>query len=204
MKYKPDHSSKEHFLDHVREHEIKVIRDDGLHRHLRFKKQNTSNQYFDLITWPGTLCIHGDMGTFVFSRIDDMFAFFRDDKGELRINTGYWSEKLDAADRRTGGHEEFKPEKFRRRVMEIALESGADRATLREIKSRLGGRAEYGEQEAYRAASEFSHNGFRFYDFWEIRCGDYTYHFVWCCYAIVWGIQKYDELKARTENAEAA
>lgn len=76
MKYKPDHPSKEQFLVHVREHEIKVIRDDGLHRHLRFKKQNTSNQYFDLITWPGTICIHGDMGTFVFSRVDGFLGAY--------------------------------------------------------------------------------------------------------------------------------
>jgi len=46
-----------------------------------------------------------------------------------------------------------------------------------------------------RAGVEFEHDGFRFEDFWEIDCHDYTYSFVWCCYAIAWGIQVYDAAK---------
>lgn len=194
MTYKPDHPSEETFLRDVAQHELSILRDRDTDRHLRFKRPDTSNQYFDIITWRGSLCFTGDMGTFVFSRIPDMFEFFRDElaNGHLRINTGYWSEKLDAADRRTGGYEEFSPSLFRMRVMDYAKESEADRAMLRIIRDRVLPAAEDGEQMAYRAACEFQHNGFTLQDFWEIDCRDYTYHFVWCCYAIVWGIQQYD------------
>lgn len=203
MTYKPNHPSEESFLRDVAQHQMAVLRDDGLDRHLRFMSPNTSNQYFDLITWRGSLCFTGDMGTFVFSRIADMFEFFRDDhpNGHLRINMGYWSEKLDAADRRTGGYEKFEPALFRKRVMEYAKDCDADRDTLRAIRDRVLPHADDAEAMAYAAACGFERDGFRLQDFWEINCRDYTYHFVWCCYALAWGIQKYDAQKAAEAQA---
>jgi hypothetical protein len=107
----------EEFIKDVSQHKMQILRDDGLYRHIRFKRENTSCYYFDLITWPGALCYTGDMGTFVFSRIPDMFEFFRTDgeKGaDLRINPGYWSEKLLAVDggRHSASPMEFDPHKF--------------------------------------------------------------------------------------------
>lgn len=197
MTYKPNHPTEEKFLQDVAQHELTVLRDADTERHLRFKRPNTSNQYFDLITWRGSLCFTGDMGTFVFSRIPDMFEFFRDEhpNGHLRINTGYWSEKLDAADRRTGGYEKFEPSLFRKRVMDYAKDLEVDRGTLRAIRERVLPAAEGGEYAAYSAALDFNHNGQRLSDFYEINCRDYTYHFVWCCYAIVWAIKQYDAQK---------
>src|SRR5690348_13144744 len=93
------------FLKDVSTHEMIVIRDDGANRHIRFKRPGTSCMYFDLITWPGYLCYTGDMGTYVFSRLEDMFEFFRTDRDynkrkgrELSINPKYWGEKLQAVD----------------------------------------------------------------------------------------------------------
>jgi len=189
--------SEREFLKCVKNHSMTVLRDDGIDRHLRFRAPNTSNQYFDLITWQGSLCFTGDMGTFVFSRIADMFEFFRDKtaNGRLRINTGYWSEKLDAADRRTGGYEVFSPDTFRREVKRYARESGASRAVQRAIASRVLPAADDGEQFAYAAACGFQEDEFSLQDFYEIDCREYTYHFVWCCYAIVWAIKQYDQKK---------
>lgn len=205
-KYKPNHPSEKDFLRQVAQHEMTVLRDSGLDHHLRFRRTETSNQYFDLITWPGVLCYHGDMGTFVFSRIPDMFEFFRNDRndGHLFINLGYWAEKLDADDRRTGGHEKFNPELFKHRVMDYAKQCGAKRAAINQIKDRVLPAADDGEFRAYETAGTFEHEGFRLYDFWEINCREYTYHFVWCCYAIVWGIQKYDEFKIGLQKSAAA
>jgi hypothetical protein len=48
---------------------------------------------FDVVTWPGHLSISGDMGCFVFTRVDDMFTFFRGH--EDAPNLGYsakWGE----------------------------------------------------------------------------------------------------------------
>ncbi len=190
-----DRPSEREFLRNVKAHQMTVLRDEGVDRHLRFKSPHTSNQYFDLITWRGSLCFTGDMGTFVFSRIPDMFEFFRDEhaKGRLRINTGYWAEKLDAADRRTGGYEKFSPDKFRKEVKRYAREAGASRAIQRAIAEKVLTRADDGEQFAYEAACGFQEDGFSLQDFYEIDCREYTYHFVWCCYAIVWAIKQYDK-----------
>lgn len=75
--------TEERFLKDVAKHEMTVIRDDGINRHLRFKNPNDSSYWFDLITWPGTLCIDGDCGTYVFKRTPDMFQFFRTDSTSL-------------------------------------------------------------------------------------------------------------------------
>lgn len=191
------------FLKQVKAHEMTVIRDDDIHRHLRFKKPSTSDQYFDIITWPGSLCFSGDMGTFVFSRIEDMFEFFRahpdpnPKRRGLQINPQYWSEKLDAADRRTGGFEKFSPELFRKNILLYAKDCDASRAAIEAINDQVFGAAEDGEYQAYQAAYQFRHEDFDLTDFCEVNCREYTYHFVWCCYALVWSIKKYDKFKAK-------
>lgn len=202
------------FLNNVADHQIEVIRDDGVHRHIRFKKPDTSNMYFDLITWPGALCYTGDMGTYVFRRLTDMFEFFRTDqktpylasKGlTLGINLSYWAEKLEAVDRH-GDHQEFSPEKFKRVVCEHRKEwlrecPKADRRGLwNAIRDDVLICADDGESLARHAANGFRHETptqkFYFTDFWEYNLDAYTYHFQWCCYAIAWGVKKYDELKS--------
>jgi hypothetical protein len=90
--------SKDDFLDRVKGHELTVLMDNGLHRHVRLSPPDTRTCYFDLITYPGALLYTGDMGTFLFDRFDraeDMFKFFRTPPGEeLRINPNYWEEKI--------------------------------------------------------------------------------------------------------------
>ena len=85
------------FLGDVAQHEMTIIRDDGLYRHIRFKRPGSSAYWFDILTWPSRLCISGDMGDYVFSRLPDMFEFFRrepNEKGAIPINPDYWGEKL--------------------------------------------------------------------------------------------------------------
>lgn len=85
--------TREQFLEDVKDHRLTIIKDDGLYRHLRFKQPGTSNMFFDIVTWPGYLAYTGDMGSFVFTRIEDMLGFFRSKRGELGINTGYWGRR---------------------------------------------------------------------------------------------------------------
>lgn len=74
-------------------HEMTVLHDDGLYRHLRFAQPEPSWLYwFEIVTWPGSLAIKGDCGTYLFSRTPDMFSFFRDGSHHS-INPGYWGEK---------------------------------------------------------------------------------------------------------------
>ncbi len=57
-----------------------------------------------------------------------------------------------------------------------------------------------GETRAYDAAMVFKSDAvpdFEFRDCWEWRCRTFTFHFIWCCYAIAWGVKTYDESKAQ-------
>lgn len=196
--------SEERFLGDVASHQLKIVRDDGLHRHLEFRKPGTYCYGFDIITWPGWLCYCGDMGTFVFSRLPDMFEFFRgrdargDGDGRLHINLGYWAEKCRAGDRGRGdGIKEYSPERFETVVRERLDDMQADPALREDVERDVIACAHDGEYSAIDAAMRFERDGeCVFPDFYERDVREYTFHFVWCCYALVWAIEKYDTWKA--------
>lgn len=184
MKVREDVAQR--FPRDVAEHQLRVIRCDGVDRHLRFQKPGTYCMGFDILTWPGHLCFTGDMGTFVFSRVEDMLTFFR---GE-RINPSYWSEKVLAADR--DGVKEYVADLFRESVRERLKEAGASRGVRQAVTDEVLSAADDGEQMALSAAFNFEHDGFRFEDVSEIHCRDYTYRFMWCCHALPWAIAQFD------------
>jgi hypothetical protein len=198
---------------------MEVTRDDGIYRHVRFKRPGTSCMHFDLITWPGYHCYTGDMGTYVFSRIRDMFEFFRTDREHMRlkdgrtlaINPSYWSEKVEARDR--CGVEEFSEDLFRdalKREFDSFFEnrepdddaSEEEKAAFAEKKAEAWEAVEDEilgvdslEHEGVGAACRFEHDGLEFADFWDHRLTDYTHRFMWCCFALAWGVQQYDTAK---------
>lgn len=190
------------FLSDVKEHSITVIRDDGVNRHLRFRKGTSSIYGFDLITWPGFLCITGDCGTYVFSRLDDMFKFFRYEKGEessIRINAQYWGEKLQSIGVNSG-YREFCEDAFKERVrsyFDDYWEDGDNKekeACWLKIKSDVLSDYQSGEQRSYEAVRNFEYERFIFQHFFDGGGTEqYTSHYIWCLYAIVWGISKYDD-----------
>src|SRR5579864_980400 len=187
------------FLKDVAEHLMTVRLDNGLYRHLTFRRPgpNSWNMWFDIVTWPGSLIINGDMGTWSFARIEDMFTFFR--SAALRINAQYWAEKITAESRFGGPHKKFIPEIFQTNV-EASLDGyGLSRDKKRKIVKALREEAFHDEDEAYmrRAVAEFKHDGFEFSDSWEIDGSGYTSHYLWCLHAIVWGIQQYDSANAK-------
>lgn len=199
------------FLKDVAEHKMEIIRDDGVNRHVRFKAPSTYNMHFDLVTWPGYLCYTGDMGTYVFKRTEDMFCFFRTDKGDfnfnrnggLSVNRGYWGEKLESIDR-SSGYKEYSEEKFKSIVNETVDEyieengwavAGTNAIELRDAVFQDVLCCAETDHDAWEAARDFNHEGFQFHDFWEHDLTDYTFHFIWCCYALAWGIEQYDKQK---------
>lgn len=202
--------TEELFLKDVGTHSMKVLYEDGLHRHLQFRKPDTSSYWFDIITWPGNLCITGDMGTYVFRRIEDMLDFFRiqpndwnfSKTGGLSINPSYWEEKLSAMPK--GGTREFDEARFNEVVKEAFDAWCADNPTKNEFFEDLWDQLEYGvlgatadgHHAAVAAAMEFNHEdtNFQFVDFWEHRLERPTFHYIWCCYAIAWAVKTYDEL----------
>lgn len=89
-----EQAAKARFDTDTTDHQMTVLHDDGLYRHLHFQAPDTGFYWFDVITWPGVLTLRGDMGTWTFARTDDMLQFFRGSSGLTRINPGYWGEKL--------------------------------------------------------------------------------------------------------------
>lgn len=185
------------FLKDVAKHVMTVIRDDGVHRHLRFAIPDSGNMHFDIVTYPWHLCYSGDMGCYVFSRIEDMFKFFRGkDEGPLRINESYWGEKLEAVDR-PDGYREYQPELLEAHVKEWLDEVKADDELRQEVQDHVLGYAHDGEHAARQALTDFEHDRHRpFQDTWECNFSAYTFRYVWCCYALVWGIRQYDAAKS--------
>ncbi len=195
---KPKCSEKE-FLRCVKKHKITIIRDDGISRHIKFADPGNCNQWFELVTWDDKICFSGDMGTYVFQRTEDMFTFFRrhpNDKAKVPINPSYWAEKCQASDR--DGIEEWSPEQFKHTVWHWMDDSSATKDDRDEVVNEVISIADDGEWRAMTAAQDFrSENDYQLYDFWENDCKVFTYRFLWCCYAICWGIQQYDKAKAK-------
>jgi hypothetical protein len=188
----------EQFQSDVARHQMSVLLDSGRYRHLRFSAPNTNNQYFDIITWPYYLTITGDMGTFVFSRMDDMFQFFRGD----RINESYWAEKLEAVDRHDGA-KKFDAEYYVGRITEYVCESLEDDhrkdGVLAALKDELTSDLPH---ELYSAVNDFEHDGYSITDVWDITDGNvYTFRYIWALHAIVWGIGQYDAAMLSTAVA---
>jgi len=219
--------TKDKFFKDVASHELVILRDDGVYRHLRFTRHNTRCMQFDFITWPGYLCYTGDMGTFVFERSKDMLAFFRPSEQNKEdpfkwIDFRYWHEKIESLDK--GGAKEFDPDDFRREITKqrrrILVEHGRDidhnqRLELWDELGDLKDKAEDGEERAMAAAYEWSFDlnrstsqkrrlsiGLDVDDFPDCKC--WTHRFMWCCFALRWGVMAYDKAKQAQAGAVAA
>lgn len=213
MNSKRREPSAETFLKDVASHQMSVLLDQGLHRHLMFRQPNNSwYHWFDIVTYPNTLVISGDMGTWVFSRVEDMFAFFRSEK--LTVNLSYWSEKLQNG---TGGGRDhckvydgdyykaniiehlnrydLEPDKKAKVLEELDLLDFDDEyeivRSIQDFEVDLEDDGDY-----YYRSPKKKRETFGFQDVWEVSMKTYSYHFIWCCYAIVWGIQQWDNREA--------
>jgi hypothetical protein len=145
------------FAGDTASHEMTVLHDDGLYRHLRFRRTDRNEYWFDLITWPGCLTIRGDYGdAFTFSRELDMVPFFRDRRGE--INPHYWAQKLD-------GHRQsattYSEAVFRQIVCELfvdAVRGGyAPRGLGKAVRSEILDQDLFDEQEARKLLESFEY-----------------------------------------------
>ncbi|HDS1390376.1 TPA: hypothetical protein UOJ32_000335 [Stenotrophomonas maltophilia] len=216
------------FLADTATHELRIVVDDGVHRHLQFRRPGTYCYGFDIVTWPGHLAISGDMGTAVFSRLHDMFEFFRatpaehEKAGGLFVNDGYWAEKCEAND---GGKKEFSARLFRDLVMRLFKEYVEERVdpddltdpdTRPEWVTRLWQELELevlndsedhdALSNAIGAMSDFApsdpdYSDFQITDAWEYASSlqQYTFHFLWRLYAIARAIRAYDDAAGAAE-----
>lgn len=199
----------------TKDHEMTVAHDDGLYRHLQFRKPGTGFYWFDIITWPGSLTIRGDMGSYVFARETDMFAWFASSR---RINPSYWSEKVQAVDTHSGVRE-YSPDAFRAAAFEAidyafgdGPEDVAQQAavlahfteTVLDDQDGFNPDFDYSTREGAEDAARTYEGpaGFRFTDIWEWELTEYSAQFLWCCTAILHGIRTYRAAQSTPALAE--
>ncbi|HEY9410227.1 MAG TPA: hypothetical protein VIP77_11660 [Jiangellaceae bacterium] len=156
--------SKARFLRESSQHRMTVLHDDGLYRHLRFAdpRSGWGFYWFELITTPNTLIFRGDGESFVFSRLEDMFKFFRTGlgrDGSIDINPQYWSEKLTSdRDSVTKYDREIVERQVRECVVEAIRERTAPRGIGKVVTDEiLNSYYLDTEDEARRVLYEFEH-----------------------------------------------
>jgi hypothetical protein len=207
--------TEELFLKDVENHKMIVFKDDGVYRHLRFKREDSSAYYFDIVTYPNTLVISGDMGAAAYSRLYDMFEFFRTDsryqnKDGLAINPQYWGEKLIC------GREDFKkfcPEECKKVAHEIISDMADNDWTeeeIEELKIHFDDEISCVDENDVRMFDfmteyQFRKEGksymddpdFEFTDWWDMHSSTevYTFHYLWRSYAIAYAVKQYDLFK---------
>lgn len=200
--------TKDRFLGIVKNHQMKIDSDSSSHRHLVFKEPSSSAYHFNITTWPGYLCVSGDMGCFVFKYpMPDMFSFFRDKKPDWGINPGYWEEKVCAQPMHGGGVKIYSRNKTEAQLREL----------LEDHKEYLAECNEPDQQENIAAAESYVSEIIATYleDKYEavsaLRNWDYdlaggmsfdcvsdalqeefTAQYLFCCHAVVWAIKQYD------------
>ena len=184
------------FVRDTENHAMTVIRADGVNRHLRFGQPGCSAYWFDIITWPGVLCINGDMGTYVFARIEDMFEFFKVESERYPINPGYWGEKILARDKHAD-IVEFDEDEFKEILKQIIADSDYDEeSALDALESDVLSQVTYAttRDDAFAIAAVFEfEDECPFSDIWEYRCERFTFQYLWNCFAITYAIRKFEE-----------
>lgn len=202
----------ERFARESAKHELTILHDDGLYRHLKFKQAGDSAYWFDLVTAPGVLLFRGDGESFAFSRLTDMFEFFRSnpDRNTMRISPDYWAEKLTSS---RDAAKEYSREKFDEYVADLLKDAeenwpGVTAAWAYETDDSF----EYNlddEESARQALSDFRFavkgrdSAFQFEDTWEADFKDFDWWYLWACHAIVWGIARYDTVRSQCATASA-
>lgn len=198
-----EEKARDRFERDTRDHEMTVLHDDGVYRHLRFKQPESSFYWFDLVTWPGYLTICGDVETYTFCRTNDMFTWFG---GDARISPEYWAQKLSGPPRDLS--RSYSHDVLRARVLDWArdhCEWGDGEAIYPAL---LAGAL---EREILHDYTQFEQEGRErlqlleeavgYMDCWEWRLRDFDPVFLWCCWAIVRGIAQYQAARSEAVHA---
>lgn len=193
-------------------HEMTIVHDDGLYRHLRFTS-GSDLYWYEIITTPGQLTFSGDGDSFVFRLAPDMFEMFRRSAASGDINAGYWAEKC-----RTGNAKSYSRERFEECVWKQVGEREQYYRALREdVQHELFDGEQFNvdyEADALMAVLGYRYHltkgrddrgncdtfRFRGVHEWELR--DFDWWFLFACFAIRDAVAQYDA--AKKQQAVAA
>lgn len=203
----------------VAEHVLDVKYDNGLYRHLVFCKASPSFLYrFEVSTWPGYIAIVGDMGSYLFSRVEDMFEFFRGRTRGPFLDLSYLAGKLQAADKNGGISHWIEAERSVQKLVEIlrdALDEAVPTETIDAVVAEFMEHAESDEietvEDVYRVAMDFEPRTdigreSPFGALWEqgTLFYEWSYHFQWCVFALAYAVEQYDNRKAQQAAIQSA
>ena len=185
-------------MSHFTNHTATITLDMGNHRQIQCAIKGQSEYHFEVTTWQNYLAITGDMGAFVFSRIPDMFEFFR----TPHIDFGYWASKLVAQDPHSGATQ-YSPALFqaavKERIKDFIDGSTLTKTQIKELRVDVQNEVIL-NSETIQSAVHAALN-FEFYDcrplqsITEADLEDYSPRYKWCCEAIHWAIKQYDKAK---------
>lgn len=206
------------FLRNTDKHEMTVLKEDGLYRHLRFREPGTAMYGYDVITWPGYVTLVGDIADgFTFSRETDMFGFIDHGQPAGHINVSYWAEKL--VGRSRDDVKSYSEDMFKQSVLgqleDVFYASDPeDTAEVAPLKAAAIAKAEselfphaYYEHEAREALNGFTFtdaDGTKrsFYETYEWELADYDYHFVLACHALLTAARAFRTMNTARNAAE--
>lgn len=197
--------TQEQFLKDVANHQITINLDQGVYRDITISRPNNITMHYNITTRPDHLMITGDMGSFTFKRLDDMFQFFRGDD----IQPGYWAEKLHAVHQRNG-YKAYDEDKAKQALQGWFADFVSDLESddedylhkidaARTAMDDIDYSDEFSFVESIRGWHEDSAGGMDLTDFFEVGVDSYTLNYLWCCYAIVHAIKLYDEVNGEVE-----
>ncbi|WP_329390066.1 hypothetical protein [Streptomyces sp. NBC_01716] len=185
-------------------HEMTVLHDDGLYRHLRFSNPKSELYWYEVVTTPGQLVFSGDGESFVFRAIPDMFKMFRRTSESGGINATYWSEKC-----KSGNEFSYSRELFEAHVWKAVAAAEPQYRELREnVQKEIFNSESFNvdyEADALFAALNFVHHltarpksgelhpapfTFRRIHDWDLR--DFDWWYLFACHAIKDAIAQYD------------
>ncbi|MDH6610225.1 hypothetical protein M2164_005860 [Streptomyces sp. SAI-208] len=188
-------------------HEMAVLFDQGLYRHLRFASPDGSGYRFDLHTSPNRLMFVGEVGTYVFSVFptEDMFQLLRESSVGDRPNFGYWNEKLKAWNEPAI---QFSIELFDWHVAKELAQAeefypGITEAWREHTEGVLCDHSTESEESAREALAAFEYlprgqwgEAWRFRRAGEWKLDDYDWRYLWACHGALYGALRYDAAKA--------
>lgn len=191
--------AKERFAADVRDASMTVLKDDGIYRHLTFTFPRASWSWCEVVTWPHMLVLRGNLGCWSFSRVEDMFTFFREPEDVGRMDPAFWAEKLVPGS--SNSAKSYDAERAAAYIVQTMEENAAQHPDLsRDAQDVFFTDTDLGTENGLReAVARFDERfpeyaidkGFRFpVEQWDLT--RYSPWFLLACVVLPWAIGQYD------------
>lgn len=193
----PTTTLRDRALRDVDTHLLALVHESGLNRQMLFRAPGRWEFWFEIITSPGLLTVHGDMGSYVFARESDMVGWFIGSSHNGQANVSYWAEKCVSHGGRRGLRE-YSPAKMRScldgQISDLTdglhpARYGQLRRAVAEVMEDVDDADEHAVIDALRG---FDWEGdYPFEECWDWDIHEYTYQFQWTCHTLLRALEKY-------------